>query len=154
MSVNGQGGFQCLYFKVRSLKGPSCSRSSFAETGLYDVSLKSGKYEALYENIPLKEQLPGPYCAIEPVTLQEMKAEMKNGSNLQLAAVRIHKKKRIKNKTVLAYSLLTIVKLLCPPPSSSPDVSYPSSVFLCFLSSLLPPLQPLFACVSVFKKTM
>lgn len=146
MSVNGQGGFQCLYFKVRSLKGPSCSRSSFAETGLYDISLKSGKYEALYENIPLKEQLPGPYCAIEPVTLQEMKAEMKNGSNLQLAAVRIHKKKRIKNKTVLAYSLLTIVKLLCPPLLLLPRCQLPLQCFSVLLI-LSPPSSPAPLCL-------
>lgn len=73
---------------------------------------------------------------------------MKNGSNRHLATVRIHYKKRIKNRTVLAYSLLTIVELP-KPPFPPPLVLVAPPVFFC--ASYIPP-QLLFACVSVFKR--
>lgn len=72
----------------------------FAETGLYNVleikkksMFEKWKVWSFIWKHSIDRAATWPFCAIEPVTLQEMKAEMKNGSKTQLAAVRIHKKK-------------------------------------------------------------
>lgn len=56
-----------------------------------NVCLKRGKCEALYENIPLKEQLLGPFVRFNFKGNESInKEEVKNGSNPQLAAVRMN----------------------------------------------------------------
>lgn len=145
VSVNGQDAFWCLYFKIPKMHLWSFS---FCRDWVVqciwmgdrpNVCLKSGKYEALYENIPIKEQLPGPFCVIEFTGSESRNEEWEYP---QLATVRIHYKKRIKNKTVLAYFSAHHCETPLPPFSPSPGVSYPSSVFLCFLYSCFPPSLP------------
>lgn len=53
------------------------------------VCITSGKHKALYENIPVKEQLLGPLVRLN----QKRQRDKEREYNPQLATVRIHKEK-------------------------------------------------------------